>query len=101
MNLFGKGKEVRKSLGVPPPRPFPPPNKLPPLPRGYLTMDDIQAKPDPIKLAADLSHELEEARHEIDELRKANEEYRIEHIRARATAEAYKELILELHYKGN
>lgn len=69
--------------------------------KGYLTMDDLTPKPDPIKLAADLSHQLEEARSRIETLEKANQEWHIENIRAKATAEAYKNLILELHYKGN
>lgn len=61
------------------------------------TMDN----PDPVMLAADLSHQLEEALAKISMLEKANLEWSIECTRHKAVVDAFKQLILDLHYRGD
>lgn len=64
----------------------------------YVTQEEYEkgAQIDQTVLISDLSHQLEEARGRIEMLEKANEEWRIENIRAKAARDAVKELFTEL-----
>jgi hypothetical protein len=66
----------------------------------YMTMENFEAtkkiNPDPVALLADVSHQLEEARHRIEALERANQDYRASLARAEGGRDGLKEILIEL-----
>jgi hypothetical protein len=58
-------------------------------------LNQVPERPDPVKVAAELSHELQEALAEIETLKAANRELSIATSRAEAARDVLKELLIE------
>jgi hypothetical protein len=85
MSLFNKGAKVNPAA-----------ERVADERGGVKTLEQFEAeKIDPVKLAAELSHELEQAREEIEVLQGANREWHVMLARAEAARDILKDLRVE------